>query len=203
MDGGPRQQIGAPEAGPRAGKAPNDNAIRAAGYGAVWHGQKSWNGVAILARGGEPMETRRGLPGDPDDTHSRYIEAAIVDPLLGCLYMPNGNPPPGPLNSRYFRPVRRKETRARRWDLQFESTSLQRRSRVRTRFQDHGWRRRARIQDRGMVRLSALAVLSGPCWPRRPRRTRAGRPGRTPRTLRPFRPVRARRPDYDLVNLLL
>ena len=126
MDGGPRQQIGAPEAGPRAGKAPNDNAIRAAGYGAVWHGQKSWNGVAILARGGEPMETRRGLPGDPDDTHSRYIEAAIVDPLVGCLYMPNGNPPPGPLNSRYFRPVRRKETRARRWDLQFESTSLQR-----------------------------------------------------------------------------
>ena len=125
MDGGPRQQIGAPEAGPRAGKAPNDNAIRAAGYGAVWHGQKSWNGVAILARGGEPMETRRGLPGDPDDTHSRYIEAAIVDPLVGCLYMPNGNPPPGPLNSRYFRPVRRKETRARRWDLQFESTSLQ------------------------------------------------------------------------------
>jgi hypothetical protein len=127
VDGGPRQQIGAPEAGPRAGKPPNDNAIRAAGYGAVWHGQKTWNGVAILARGAEPMETRRGLPGDPDDTHSRYIEAAIGDPLVGCLYMPNGNPPPGPLNSRYFRPVRRKETGARRWDLQFESTSLQRR----------------------------------------------------------------------------
>ena len=130
MDGGPRQQIGAPGAGPRAGKAPDDKfpaaAIRAAGYGAVWHGQKSWNGVAILARGAEPMETRPGLPGDPDDTHSRYIEAAIGDTLVGCLYMPNGNPPPGPLNSRYFRPVRRKETRARRWDLQFESTSLQR-----------------------------------------------------------------------------
>jgi exodeoxyribonuclease-3 len=46
-------------------------AIRAAGYGAVWHGQKSWNGVAILAQGAEPVETRRGLPGDPDDTHSR------------------------------------------------------------------------------------------------------------------------------------
>ena len=56
-------------------KAPDDKfpaaALRAAGYGAVWHGQKSWNGVAILARGGEPVETRRGLPGDPDDTHSR------------------------------------------------------------------------------------------------------------------------------------
>jgi exodeoxyribonuclease-3 len=52
-------------------------ALRAAGYGAIWHGQKSWNGVAILARGAEPIETRRGLPGDPDDTHSRYIEAEI------------------------------------------------------------------------------------------------------------------------------
>ena len=74
-----------------------------------------------LARGAEPMETRRGLPGDPDDTHSRYIKAAIGDPLFGCLYMPNGNPPPGPLNSRSFRPVRRKESRARRWDLRFKS----------------------------------------------------------------------------------
>ena len=52
-------------------------AIRAAGYGAIWQGQKSWNGVAILARGAEPIETRRGLPGDPDDAHSRYIEAAV------------------------------------------------------------------------------------------------------------------------------
>jgi len=62
-------------------KAPDDKfpaaALRGAGYGAVWHGQKSWNGVAILARGAEPVETRRGLPGDPDDMHSRYIEAAI------------------------------------------------------------------------------------------------------------------------------
>ena len=62
-------------------KAPDNRfpaaALRAAGYGAVWHGQKSWNGVAILARGAEPVEIRRGLPGDPDDTHSRYIEAAI------------------------------------------------------------------------------------------------------------------------------
>ena len=63
----------------------------------------------------------------PRRPRSRYIEAAIGDTLVGCLYMPNGNPAPGPLNSRYFRPVRGKETRARRWDLQFESTSLQRR----------------------------------------------------------------------------
>jgi exodeoxyribonuclease III len=67
-----------------------------AGYGAIWHGQKSWNGVAILARGGEPVETRRGLPGDPEDTHSRYIEAAVDGLLVGCLYLPNGNPAPGP-----------------------------------------------------------------------------------------------------------
>ena len=54
-----------------------ETAIREAGYGAIWHGQKSWNGVAILARGAEPIETCRGLPGDADDTHSRYIEAAV------------------------------------------------------------------------------------------------------------------------------
>jgi len=81
-------------------KAPDDKfpaaALRAAGYGAIWQGQKSWNGVAILARGAEPMETRRGLPGDPDDTHSRYIEAAIGGVAVGCLYLPNGNPAPGP-----------------------------------------------------------------------------------------------------------
>ncbi len=70
--------------------------LERAGYGAIWHGQKSWNGVAILARGCGPEETRRALPGDPDDTHSRYIEAAIQGILVGCLYMPNGNPWPGP-----------------------------------------------------------------------------------------------------------
>lgn len=69
--------------------------IENAGYGAIWHGQKSWNGVAILARQRVPIETRRGLPGDPDDTHSRYIEAAVDGVLIGCLYMPNGNPAPG------------------------------------------------------------------------------------------------------------
>jgi exodeoxyribonuclease III len=71
-------------------------ALREAGYGAVWHGQRSWNGVAILARGADPIEIRRGLPGDPDDTHSRYIEAAVRGIVVGCLYLPNGNPQPGP-----------------------------------------------------------------------------------------------------------
>jgi exodeoxyribonuclease III len=71
-------------------------AIEKAGYGAIWHGQSRWNGVAILARGTDPLETRRGLPGDPDDSHSRYIEAAVGGVLIGCLYLPNGNPVPGP-----------------------------------------------------------------------------------------------------------
>ena len=70
--------------------------IREAGYHAIWHGQKSWNGVAILSRGGEPIETRRGLPGNEDDTHSRYLEAAVDGMLIACLYLPNGNPAPGP-----------------------------------------------------------------------------------------------------------
>jgi exodeoxyribonuclease III len=81
-------------------KAPQDKfpiaAITGAGYGAIWHGQKSWNGVAILARGMDPLEQRRALPGDPDDAHSRYIEGLINDVLIGCLYLPNGNPAPGP-----------------------------------------------------------------------------------------------------------
>jgi exodeoxyribonuclease III len=70
--------------------------IRAAGYGAIWHGQRSWNGVAILAKGEDPVEVRRGLPGDPDDTHSRYIEARVKGLIVSCLYLPNGNPQPGP-----------------------------------------------------------------------------------------------------------
>ena len=70
--------------------------LRDAGYGAVWHGQKSWNGVAVLARGIEPVEIRRALPQDPDDLHSRYLEAMVGDTLIGCLYLPNGNPAPGP-----------------------------------------------------------------------------------------------------------
>lgn len=70
--------------------------IRAAGYGALWHGQKSWNGVAILAKDGEPIESRRGLPGDAADVQSRYIEAAVDGIVVCCLYLPNGNPQPGP-----------------------------------------------------------------------------------------------------------
>ena len=71
-------------------------AIRGAGYGAIWHGQKSYNGVAILSRGADPIERRRGLPGDPDDTHRRYFEADVNGLIVGCLYLPNGNPAPGP-----------------------------------------------------------------------------------------------------------
>lgn len=71
-------------------------AIEEAGYGAIWQGEKSWNGVAILAKGSEPVEIRRGLPGDKKDMQSRYLEAAIEGIVIGCLYMPNGNPAPGP-----------------------------------------------------------------------------------------------------------
>jgi exodeoxyribonuclease-3 len=81
-------------------KAPDErfpeSAIRELGYDAVWHGQKAWNGVAILSRVGEVCETRRGLPGGPDDSHSRYLEAAVGGILIGNLYLPNGNPRPGP-----------------------------------------------------------------------------------------------------------
>jgi len=71
-------------------------AIEAAGYGAIWHGQKGFNGVAILARGEQPVERRRGLPDDPDETHSRYIEAEIDGVVIASIYLPNGNPQPGP-----------------------------------------------------------------------------------------------------------
>ena len=81
-------------------KAPQEKfpeaAIKEAGYEAVWHGQKSWNGVAILARGKAPIEVGRGLPGDPDDEQSRYIEAVVDGVLIAGLYLPNGNPAPGP-----------------------------------------------------------------------------------------------------------
>lgn len=81
-------------------KAPQDKFPRQAlsqiGYDSVWHGQSRWNGVAILSRVGEIHETRRGLPGDPNDEQSRYIEAAVNGALIACLYLPNGNPRPGP-----------------------------------------------------------------------------------------------------------
>ncbi|USI73229.1 exodeoxyribonuclease III [Sphingomonas morindae] len=81
-------------------KAPQDrfpaDAIAAMGYAALWHGQKSWNGVALLSRIGSIHETQRGLPDDPDPGQSRYLEAAIAGLIVGCLYLPNGNPRPGP-----------------------------------------------------------------------------------------------------------
>ncbi|HEV8282775.1 MAG TPA: exodeoxyribonuclease III [Chitinophagaceae bacterium] len=81
-------------------KAPHEKfpeaAIKDAGYNAIWHGQKSWNGVAILTRDKKVIEVCRALPGDPEDLHSRYIEASIDDIVIGCLYLPNGNPAPGP-----------------------------------------------------------------------------------------------------------
>jgi exodeoxyribonuclease-3 len=81
-------------------KAPQEKfpeqSIQDAGYHAIWHGQKSWNGVAILSRKGKPEEVRRALPGDPEDIHSRYIEATVNGILVACLYLPNGNPAPGP-----------------------------------------------------------------------------------------------------------
>lgn len=84
------QELKAPEE-----KYPAD-AIKEAGYESIWHGQKSWNGVAILSRGNKPEEICRVLPGDPEDVHSRYIEAVVNDVHIGCLYLPNGNPVPGP-----------------------------------------------------------------------------------------------------------
>ena len=81
-------------------KAPQEKfpeqAITDAGYHAIWHGQKSWNGVAILSKNEKPEEIRRVLPGDQEDVHSRYIEAKIKGIIIGCLYLPNGNPAPGP-----------------------------------------------------------------------------------------------------------
>jgi exodeoxyribonuclease-3 len=81
-------------------KAPQEKfplqAIQDLGYQAIWHGQKSWNGVAILSRVETPVELRRVLPGDPEDSHSRYIEAMVGKLTIGCLYLPNGNPAPGP-----------------------------------------------------------------------------------------------------------
>lgn len=70
--------------------------LEAAGYGSLHHGQASWNGVAILARDSEPLLIHKGLPGAKDDSQSRYLEAAVHGVIVGCLYLPNGNPQPGP-----------------------------------------------------------------------------------------------------------
>ncbi|MDI9239737.1 exodeoxyribonuclease III [Lysobacter sp. LF1] len=100
-------------------KAPEEafpvEAIAGAGYGAIWHGQKSWNGVAILARDADPVEIGRGLPGDPDDTQSRYIEAAAHGVIVICLYLPNGNPQPGPKFDYKLAWMDRLLVRARHW----------------------------------------------------------------------------------------
>jgi exodeoxyribonuclease-3 len=73
-----------------------NSAIEAAGYGAIWHGQKSHHGVAILARGETPAEVRRGLPGDGTDLQARYLEAHVLGLRVASVYLPNGNPQPGP-----------------------------------------------------------------------------------------------------------
>jgi exodeoxyribonuclease-3 len=84
------QELKAPDAGFPVG------AINDAGYGAIWRGQTSWNGVAILAKDSQPVESRRQLPGDREDAQSRYLEAAVDGIIVACLYLPNGNPQPGP-----------------------------------------------------------------------------------------------------------
>lgn len=98
-------------------KAPQEKfpeaSIRDAGYDVIWHGQKSWNGVAILSRVGEPIEIRRALPGDPSDEHSRYIEAAVNGIIVGGLYLPNGNPYPGPKFDYKLRWIERLKTHAK------------------------------------------------------------------------------------------
>lgn len=87
--------------------------IRAAGYGAIWHGQKSWNGVAVLAKGNDPVERRRGLDGESEDEHSRYLEAEVDGLIVASLYLPNGNPQPGPKFDYKLRWLDRLAARAR------------------------------------------------------------------------------------------
>ncbi len=87
--------------------------IEAAGYGAVWHGQKGFNGVAVLARGQQPIERHRGLAGDPDDEHSRYIECEVGDLVVASIYLPNGNPQPGPKFDYKLKWMERLNARAR------------------------------------------------------------------------------------------
>ena len=87
--------------------------IEAAGYGAVWHGQKSWNGVAVLARGAVPVERQRGLDGEPEDEQSRYLECDVDGLVVGSIYLPNGNPRPGPKFDYKLRWIERLAARAR------------------------------------------------------------------------------------------
>jgi exodeoxyribonuclease-3 len=99
-------------------KAPNDKfpeqALNEAGYSCIWHGQKSWNGVAILAKAKYTItEVGRGLPGDPNDEQSRYIQAIVNGILIVCIYMPNGNPAPGPKFDYKLAWMKRMHTKAR------------------------------------------------------------------------------------------
>ncbi|WP_312489574.1 exodeoxyribonuclease III [Sphingomonas sp.] len=87
--------------------------IEAAGYGVVWHGQKSWNGVAVLARGTQPVERQRGLAGEIEDEHSRYLECEVNGLVVASLYLPNGNPCPGPKFDYKLRWMERLAARAR------------------------------------------------------------------------------------------
>lgn len=86
--------------------------IEAAGYGAIWHGQKGFNGVAILARDAMPVEVRRGLEGEDEDEHSRYIEADVRGIRVASIYLPNGNPVPGPKFDYKLRWMKRLRARA-------------------------------------------------------------------------------------------
>lgn len=86
--------------------------IHAAGYGAVWHGQKAFNGVAILAKGSDPIERQRGLAGEDEDEHSRYIEAEVDGLIVASIYLPNGNPQPGPKFDYKLRWLERLRTRS-------------------------------------------------------------------------------------------
>ena len=87
--------------------------IEAAGYQAVWHGQKGFNGVAVLSRGMTPALRQVGLPDDPDDTHSRYIEAEVDGLIVASIYLPNGNPIGTEKFDYKLRWMRRLEVRAR------------------------------------------------------------------------------------------
>jgi exodeoxyribonuclease III len=89
-------------------------AIERAGYQAVWRGQRTWNGVAILSRNAAPIVTRASLPGDAKDDQARYIEAAISGILIGCIYLPNGNPQPGPKFDNKLAWFKRLNTHARK-----------------------------------------------------------------------------------------
>lgn len=86
--------------------------IEAAGYGAIWHGQKGFNGVAVLARGSQPEERQRGLAGEPEDEHSRYLECTVGDLVVASIYLPNGNPQPGPKFDYKLRWINRLAARA-------------------------------------------------------------------------------------------